>query len=124
MIIVVLYVYALILDGITTAIIMRFGSGHVKQPFHLERNIFARYLMKKIGIKNTLVLTRFLGLFTGLTIYYIQQDLFLIIAITYSLIPLWNLTVILHYICDPELLKTGIRAIDHLRWLMGYRYYI
>lgn len=117
------FAFDLILDGLTTHIVMLLGKKYDKNPTYLERNPIARKLMEEFGITEILVVTRILGTMAALVLMVIEVNLLIFLGLLYAIIPLWNLTVIMHYIYDPDLLRKRVRAGDHIRWLLGFRYF-
>ncbi|MDP6627762.1 MAG: hypothetical protein QGG50_07655 [Methanopyri archaeon] len=118
-----LFFLDLVLDGLTTKIVFVLGRGSLEEDesglLHLERNPFARGLMGLVGVDRMLVASRVLGAVAAVMLVSLDGATFLLgLAAAYAIVPVWNLTVILHYLDEPEYLKTRVPVGVHIRWCL------
>lgn len=116
-----LFALDLVLDGLTTKVVFRLGEerlgGGEGARLHLERNPIARRVMARLGVDRMLVASRVAGLLLGAALLALGAGRTLLaIAAGYALVPVWNLTVVLHYLEEPDLLRTRVPAAAHVRW--------
>lgn len=118
-----LFFLDLVLDGLTTKIVFILGRERLESDesglLHLERNPIARSLMGLVGVDRMLVASRVLGAVAAVALVSLDGATFLLgLAAAYAIVPVWNLTVILHYLDEPEYLKTRVPAGVHVRWCL------
>jgi len=116
-----LFLLDLVLDGLTTKVVFILGrerlEGDESGLLHLERNPIARRLMGLAGVDRMLVASRVLGAVAAVALVSLNESTFLLgLAAAYAIVPVWNLTVILHYLDEPEYLKTRVPLGVHIRW--------
>jgi len=119
-----LFLLDLVLDGLTTKVVFILGrerlEGEESDWLHLERNPIARHLMGLVGVDRMLVASRVLGAGAAVALVSLDGAMFLLgLATAYAIVPVWNLTVILHYLNEPEYLKTRVPLGVHVRWCLG-----